>query len=110
MRDIKRALTATVALLAASCAGLPARPALDGHTSTVSVRDVHEITLVAKAAMAPTPVYSIHIESGDLAYAYYGRRRSHFEDIESAIMVRRIGGRWRATEHHLVTGYNTPVE
>ena len=103
-----------VAFAIFGCAEMPRRPALDGHAELVSARDVREIRVVAEAELARTgrgsePVYSVEIERADYAYAWFGKRRGHYDDTEQAIVLERVKGHWRVSGRELVSGSNIPT-
>jgi hypothetical protein len=98
------------------CAEMRQRAPLEGHIDAVSKRDVREIIAVAEAELAKTgrasePVYSVQIERADYAYAWFGKRRVHYDDTEQAIVVERAKGHWRVPPglRELVSGSNIPT-
>src|ERR1700693_875070 len=116
MRVLGRLATSVLSITLVGCAEIPARPPLDGQVDSVSKRDVHEIIAVAEAALAKTgrasePVYSVQIERADYAYAWFGKRRVHYDDTEQAIVVERVKGHWRVPPglRELVSGSNIPT-
>jgi hypothetical protein len=116
MRVLGRLATSVLSIALFGCAEMPARPPLDGQVDSVSKQDVREIIAAAKRALAQScrasePVYSVHIESADLAYVYHGKRRIRYEETEKALVIHRVKHRWRVTEpeRDIITGANIPV-
>jgi hypothetical protein len=98
------------------CAEMPPRPPLSGQTELVSASDVREIRAAAKAALVKTgsaseAVYSIEIDRADYAYAWFGKRRIHYDDTEQAIVVQKVKGHWRVPPELrvIVSGSNIPT-
>jgi hypothetical protein len=93
---------------------MPPRAPLEGQVDSVSKRDVREIIAVAEAQLATTGrgserVYSVEIERADYSYAWFGKRRVHYDDREQAIVLERVKGHWRVSGRELVSGSNIPT-
>ena len=107
----------TAAMLLLSCATEPQPPPrtfLEGRTHSVSRQDIREILALAKTQLARTgrashPIYCIYVERPNSVLVYHGEQRKRAGDIEEALIIERVHGRWQLGEREIVRGVNIPT-
>ena len=87
----------------------PPREFLEGRVQAISRQDQREIIALAKKELIRTgrashPIYCIYVESSDLVYVYHGEERKRVGDVEEALIVERVHGRWQLGERQIVRG------
>ena len=87
----------------------PPRDFLEGRVQAISRHDRREIQALAKKELVRTgrashPIYCIYVERSDLVYVYHGEERKRVGDVEEAIIVERVHGRWQLGERQIVRG------
>ena len=87
----------------------PPREFLEGRVLAISRQDRREIIALAKKELIRTgrashPIYCIYVESSDLVYVYHGEERKRVGDVEEALIVERVHGRWQLGERQIVRG------
>ena len=92
----------------------PPRAFLEGRTHSISRQDVRQILSLAKNELARTgrashPIYCIYVERPDFVLVYHGEQRKHANDIEEALIIERVHGRWQLGEREIVRGVNIPT-